>query len=79
MSAEAYRHFEGMTWPVPGQRLDELEWLLRFADQSAVPAMSDRLVIASYLSAYRELVALPVRVREARVRELRKGPGRSQP
>ena len=70
--SEAYRHFEGMVWPVPGERLDELEWLLRFSD-SAV-SMSDRLVIASYLSAYRELVALPGKLRDARVRELRKGP-----
>jgi hypothetical protein len=70
----AYRHFEGMTWPVPGERLDELESALRFAERGAVFSMSERLVIASFLSAYRELVALPARVRDARVRELRKGP-----
>lgn len=70
----AYRHFEGMCWPVPGDRLDELERALRFADQGAVFTMSDRLVIASFLSAYRELVALPGRLRDERVRELRKGP-----
>lgn len=69
-----YRHFDGMTWPVPGERLDELETLLRFADRGAVLLMEDRLVIASYLSAYRELVALPSKLRDARVRELRKGP-----
>lgn len=70
----AYRHFEGMCWPVPGDRLDELERTLRFADRDAVLTMSDRLVIASFLSAYRELVALPGRLRDERVRELRKGP-----
>jgi hypothetical protein len=70
----AYRHFEGMTWPVPGERLDELESALRFAERGAVFSISERLVIASFLSAYRELVALPARVRDARVRELRKGP-----
>ena len=70
----AYRHFEGMTWPVPGERLDELESALRFAERGAVFSMSDRMVIASFLSAYRELVALPARARDARVRELRKGP-----
>ena len=69
-----YRHFEGMTWPVPGARLDELESALRFGERGAVFSMSDRMVIASFLSAYRELVALPARVRDARVRELRKGP-----
>lgn len=75
--SEAYRHFEGMAWPVPGERLTELERLLRFADGTTVLTMSDRLVIASYLSAYRELVALPGKLRDARVRELRKGPGAS--
>ena len=70
----AYRHFEGMCWPVPGDRLDELESALRFSPDGAALSMSDRMVIASYLSAYRELVALPGRLRDARVRELRKGP-----
>lgn len=70
----AYRHFEGMTWPVPGDRLDELESALRFSESGAVFSMSERMVIASFLSAYRELVSLPARVRDAMVRELRKGP-----
>ncbi len=70
----AYRDFEGMTWPVPGERLDELERAMRFAERGFVFSMSERVVIASFLSAYRELVALPARERDAMVRELRKGP-----
>ncbi|MGL6351182.1 MAG: hypothetical protein ACRC2U_15335, partial [Aeromonas sp.] len=70
-----FRHFDGMCWPVPGDRMDELERSLRFAPDGAALSMSDRVVIASFLSAYRQLVVLPVRLRNARARELRKGPG----
>ena len=73
--AGAYRFFGGMTWPVPGKRMDELARALTFARDDHVFTMSERLVIASYLAAYRELVALPERTRNQRVREIRKGPG----
>lgn len=67
-----YRYFLGMCWPVPGDDMDELEWRLRYAGE--LP-MSDRLVAASVLDAYKELIRLPQLQRNARIRELRKGPG----
>ena len=71
----AYRHFGGMCWAVPGERMNELARALTFAPETHVFTMSDRLVIRSFLDAYRELVALPQRLRNDRVRELRNGPG----
>ena len=70
-----YRHFGGMCWAVPGQRMDDLARLLTFAPESRVFTMSERLVIRSFLDAYRELVALPEKTRNRRVREIRRGPG----
>lgn len=71
----AYRHFGGMCWAVPGKRMDELAYALTFAPEGHAFTMSERLVIRSFLDAYRELVALPQRLRNDRVRELRNGPG----
>ena len=71
----AYRFFGGMSWAVPGERMDDLARKLIFAPETHVFTMSDRLVISSFLSAYRELVTLPEKTRNQRVRELRKGPG----
>jgi hypothetical protein len=59
-----------MTWPLPDEGMDELEWRLRYAGE--VPK-TDRLVAASILSAYRELVACNRRKRELVVRELKGG------
>lgn len=73
--AGAYRHFGGMCWAVPGERMNELARALTFAPEDHVFTMSDRLVIRSFLDAYRELVDLPKRHRDMRVREIRKGPG----
>ncbi|GHC72985.1 hypothetical protein GCM10007320_09250 [Pseudorhodoferax aquiterrae] len=66
-----YRHFDGMCWPAPGKRLNELEWAARYAGQLT---MSERLVAASVLSAFTELVRLPERQRNKIIGELRKGP-----
>lgn len=71
----AYRHFGGMCWAVPGDRMNELAYALTFAPETHVFTMSERLVIRSFLDAYRELVALPEKTRNRRVREIRKGPG----
>ena len=49
-----YAHFDGMTWPRPGEGLAELEWRLRYA-QDAVTE-TDKLVCASIVAAYTELV-----------------------
>ena len=71
----AYRHFGGMCWAVPGERMDDLARALTWAPEGHVFTMSERMVIRSFLDAYRELVALPQRLRNDRVRELRMGPG----
>lgn len=71
----AYRHFGGMCWAVPGERMNELARALTFAPEGHVFTMSERLVIRSFLDSYRELVELPKRHRDMRVREIRKGPG----
>ena len=73
--ASAYRHFGGMCWAVPGERMTELMRLLTWAPKDHVFTMSERLVIRSFMDAYRELVDLPKRHRDMRVREIRKGPG----
>lgn len=73
-SPSPYRHFSGMCWAVPGERMDELARSLTFAAEGYVFTMSERLTIRSFLDCYRELVALPEKTRNQRVREIRKGP-----
>ena len=70
----AYRRFDGMCWAVPGERMDELEHLLRYAPKDTAFTMQARLTIASFLSAYRQLVVISHKRRNARVMEIRKGP-----
>ena len=73
-SEPIYRQFDGMCWPVPGEAMNELEWRQRYGGD---PSMSNRLVAASVLSAYSELVRLPQRQRNKIIAELRKGPATS--
>lgn len=69
-----YRHFDGMCWPVPGKCLNELEWATRYASSLT---MSERMVAASVMSAFTELIRLPQRQRNKIIAELRKGPATS--
>lgn len=56
-------HFDGMAWPRPGQRLADLAWRLRYAQESITP--SDLLIAASVMDAYEALIARPLcRARE---------------
>lgn len=66
-----HRNFNGMSWPVPGKGLNELEWAARYASSLT---MSERLVAASVMSAFTELIRLPQRRRNKVIAELRKGP-----
>jgi hypothetical protein len=66
MSEKSYVQFDGMCWPAPGKRLDELEHSLRYGGNNG----PDALLIASYLSAYRELVSCPKRKREHVIRQI---------
>ncbi len=70
----AYRTFGGMCWAVPGQRMDDLEYRIRYSAKDAVFTMGERLAIASFLSAYRALVRLPQKKRNERIKEIRQGP-----
>ena len=71
-----YRHFGGMCWPAPGERLSDCAHALAHA--VAFDEMKrELLVAASVITAYQELIALPARKRAAMIRELRKGPGKA--
>jgi hypothetical protein len=71
--AAPFRSFDGMAWPVPCQRMDEIEYALRYNPESADEL---RLIAASVISAYGALISMPSRQREAIIRELRNGPGK---
>lgn len=49
-------HFDGTAWPVPGDRLRDLEHALRYAPKDACFDMEDRLLAASVINAYFTLV-----------------------
>lgn len=61
---------DGSVWPSPGARAAEIDWQLRYRDPESV-----RLVAASYVSAYRELVGLPAGRRGEVIRQLRDAAG----
>lgn len=64
----AWAQFDNMSWPVPGGRLDALEYLLRYGG----PSHSDLLWAASVIAAYRQMVMDPRTKREHVIRTLRK-------
>jgi ribosomal protein L37E len=63
-----YAAFDGMTWPAAGEPTADLVYRLRYAKGLTD---SDRLVAASIVDAYLELVRCPREKREAVVRRLR--------
>ena len=68
-----YRHFDGMCWPAPSERLGDCAHAL--ANAVAFDEMKREMLVAcSVIAAYMELVRLPERKRNAMIRELRKGP-----
>ena len=67
-----YRHFGGMCWPAQSERLGDVTHALVWGDP---PSKTDRLLAASVLNAYAELIRLTEKKRNAIIRELRKGPG----
>lgn len=60
------RFDDGTVWPIPSEAAKDIEWQLRYGDPVKV-----RFLAASIVSAYHELIRLPVRSRNARVRDLR--------
>jgi hypothetical protein len=65
--ATSWARFDGMTWPVPGERLDEVEHTLRYG----TPSRSDLLQAASVIAAYSQMLRDPRRHREHVVRNVR--------
>lgn len=67
MSANPYLHFDTMTWPHPDDP-SMVESRLRYGQ----PTKTDLLVAASFIAAYRQLVADPRRVRNAKIAGIRR-------
>ena len=63
----AWASFDGMTWPLPSERLGEAEGNLRHGEATR----ADILLAASVIRAYRQMVNDPKRKRDAVVRRLR--------
>lgn len=63
----AWAWFDGMTWPLPSDRLGEAEGNLRRGEATR----ADILLSASAIRAYRQMIADPKRKRDAVVRRLR--------
>ena len=77
MSAEFLRIRGGpsehdiMTWPNPDDP-SEVEWRLRYTRYlGGEVATSDLMVAASYMNAYRALIGLPQRARNARIEQIK--------
>lgn len=70
-----FRNFDGMCWPVPCEQLDALEHCLRYDHEITHFSMKDRLLAASVIAAYLDLIQRPNIRRNAICKELRKGPG----
>ena len=68
MSAMKWARFDGMVWPAPCERLGDVEWLMRNGE----PTMQDRLLAASVIAAYGELVRCNRDKRNRVVSELRR-------
>lgn len=67
-------HFDGMSWPRPGDDTDpDLEWVMRYAQ----PSRSDMLRAASIIAAYRELLTCTDRKRRYVIRQIRKAANES--
>lgn len=60
----------GTVWPTPMDHVDGgLEWRLRYAADERM--VKDRYTAASIVSAYRQLIALPQKERNAVIRDIR--------
>jgi hypothetical protein len=65
---------DGTVWSLPGDHPDGgLEWRLRYATPTT---RTDALLAAGVVACYRELIRLPQRERNKRVKQLREAIGR---
>lgn len=70
MNSNYYHHFDGMCWPLPSEALGGLSWRLRHAPETITD--EQKLVLASTVDAYRELIVISDAHRRPIVRALRK-------
>lgn len=52
----SFVHFDGTVWPIPGNKLRDLEHMLRYMQRGHIFNMQERLLAASAINAYIELV-----------------------
>ena len=62
------KHFLGMTWPCPGEEMNDLEWTLRYG----TPTRENLLSAAGIIGAYRQMVFDNYKKRQMVIRELRR-------
>lgn len=70
--SRTYLGIEGMVWPDPVDP-DDVEWSLRYSQTLGfeVPR-KDALKAASYINAYRALIAMPQRLRNKRIEQIKR-------
>lgn len=64
-----FRHFDGMAWPCPGKRTEELVRTLVYGE----PTRNDLLLAAAVIEAYRQIFQDTEKQRRRVVREVRQG------
>lgn len=67
-----FRSFGGMCWPAPSEAMGDLAWRMTWAPGETTK--QDRIMAASIISAYMQMVSDPESKRRRVIRELRKGP-----
>jgi len=67
-----YQKIKDMMWPAPGKRMDDIGWKIRYSERITI---SDRILAASIIDAYKQMIQDPQKKRNFIVSELRKGPG----
>lgn len=67
----AYAIFEGMTWPLPAERMGDLEWKLRYANEALT--REDLLYAASVINGYRQLIVHDTqKIRNGKIQQIRR-------
>ena len=69
-----YRKIKDMTWPAPCEKMAELEWWLRVSSDEDDITKKERVLAASIISAYMQMVSDTQKKRNFIVSELRQGP-----
>jgi hypothetical protein len=63
-----YRKIKDMTWPVPGKKMEDLEWKLRYGK----PDFFSHIRAAEIITAYRQMISDPEEKRNVVCAELKK-------